>query len=556
MDYKMNVTDRINWWALLPATLLLLCTTANAQSFTFAGFTWDQSATPDVGILLSPGNVEGAIVTDLPVATTTITGFPQSTIGFDASLSVGRLTNLSGSGTRGINLPAGNFGTTARSGFQVSWTLSRRLVNQPGVDFVVYETGSNNQPEALMVQVRSATLEQWSRWRYVPAQSYENFVGSSTTGAFAFAFDLQAFGAGTYDEVDGIRVVNMTDEDRIDAPGTEVTPGVFTGSGFVLPEDNGATSVVLPDPGPLASYIVFGNSTLDPDPAYIAAISPANTCGDGNVQVDEECDDGNLVDLDGCSSQCRIEIQQGTRQRRCINAINRAGAGVADIQDKVSVPCLRNAVSETGPDAQICATEDGRGRVQKRKNRLIRLAQRNCTPEPTFGYAGTTVANAAAAAESLGLLADIFGPDLQAAAILRSVNSPGALCQLAVLQATHRMAQASRVQFQICKRNGLTGGTIVSAASLETCFDNLKVDPRAQVFRATQRLQSALNSVRCGAVAVADAFPGDCATAPDFAVCVAERVSCRVCRHYNAMDVLSRDCDEYDDGVRNGSCPF
>jgi len=31
------------------------------------------------------------------------------------------------------------------------------------------------------------------------------------------------------------------------------------------------------------------------------------TCGDGNLDPGEDCDDGNLIDLDGCSSKCKIE---------------------------------------------------------------------------------------------------------------------------------------------------------------------------------------------------------------------------------------------------------
>jgi fibro-slime domain-containing protein len=31
------------------------------------------------------------------------------------------------------------------------------------------------------------------------------------------------------------------------------------------------------------------------------------TCGDGNLDPGEDCDDGNLIDLDGCSSECKVE---------------------------------------------------------------------------------------------------------------------------------------------------------------------------------------------------------------------------------------------------------
>jgi cysteine-rich repeat protein len=36
-------------------------------------------------------------------------------------------------------------------------------------------------------------------------------------------------------------------------------------------------------------------------------IGPAPACGDGNVDFDEECDDGNTTDGDGCSASCACE---------------------------------------------------------------------------------------------------------------------------------------------------------------------------------------------------------------------------------------------------------
>ena len=30
-------------------------------------------------------------------------------------------------------------------------------------------------------------------------------------------------------------------------------------------------------------------------------------CGDGIVVLEEECDDGNIINKDGCSSTCKIE---------------------------------------------------------------------------------------------------------------------------------------------------------------------------------------------------------------------------------------------------------
>ncbi|MEM9453807.1 MAG: myxococcus cysteine-rich repeat containing protein [Myxococcota bacterium] len=41
--------------------------------------------------------------------------------------------------------------------------------------------------------------------------------------------------------------------------------------------------------------------------ASVAQVPSCNFCGDGVIDVSEECDDGNLVDGDGCSSVCLVE---------------------------------------------------------------------------------------------------------------------------------------------------------------------------------------------------------------------------------------------------------
>ncbi len=237
---------------------------APQQSYSFAGFTFDQLSTPNVYTSLAAGTYSGAIVTHLPIAVTgEITGFPSSTVGFDSSLSIGRQFTVT-TGVRALNLPNGNNGTTRRSGFELSWNNGLILTNDTGNDFVVYESGSNaTTPEGFMVQVHDRINNVWSVWVYQPATAVATTSGSET--AFAMLFDLSGFGIAANGEVDGIRVVNLTDEDRmVDASGV----------GVVIPEDNGATSAFLPDPGSLASFETYGASTLDPDPIYVGILRP------------------------------------------------------------------------------------------------------------------------------------------------------------------------------------------------------------------------------------------------------------------------------------------
>ena len=41
----------------------------------------------------------------------------------------------------------------------------------------------------------------------------------------------------------------------------------------------------------------------------------------------------------------------------------------------------------------------------------------------------------------------------------------------------------------------------------------------------------------------------------DLGDCLDRLVECRVCLGLNAADALNRDCDDFDDGLTNGTCP-
>jgi cysteine-rich repeat protein len=58
------------------------------------------------------------------------------------------------------------------------------------------------------------------------------------------------------------------------------------------------------------SSVACSTGIVCPAPLKCAAVQQIcieNDCGDGRVEVGEECDDGNIVDGDGCSHDCRME---------------------------------------------------------------------------------------------------------------------------------------------------------------------------------------------------------------------------------------------------------
>ena len=541
--------------AALACVCTLLASAAAAQTFSFAGFSWDQSDSPDIGAVLAPGSIGGAVLTAQPSTTANVTGFPTDGTGFDGALTPGRLLGFTNTGNRAVNLPSGNDGTLARSGFQLSWSSGRRMQNQPGDDFVFYESASSaTAPEAFMVQVRRAATATWSRWYYRPALAHQLYTGDAVQGAFVTAYDLDDFGVGQFEEIDAVRVANLTDEDRIDPPGTEVSPGLFTGEGFVRPEDTGTTSDVLPDPGPLAGFLMYGASTYDPDILYLGALVPPNICGDGVTRGPEQCDDGNTIDLDGCSATCRFEAAQTRPQSNCLKTLNTAGIRIAAVQANIGRACAIAAARGESNDAQGCLTADTAGRMLKARNKTARAFARACRVAPLFGETDVETINDAAQNESLGLIADIYGTQLDTAVIAETDDLHAAKCQAALSKAWETLAATKRRVFLGCKRAGLDGGTIVSSAGLESCLDVLQTDPQGKILLARNRMLAVIQS-NCSGVDLSDAFPGSCAAAVSFADCLDQRVDCRVCRGFNGMDRLTRDCDAFDDGTRNGSCP-
>lgn len=240
---------------LLISLLFAASVAAGPATFTFAGFSWDQGDTPDTYTALTPGTHNGAVINSLPTDETSAVGFPDSAAGFDESLAIGDLAGFgNNTGPEALNLPAGNDGTNARSGFDLSWSSGLNLPNEAGDDFVIYESASNSTAdEGLAVQVHSATTDTWTIWYYEDFDAFALYVGDPTQGAMAYAIDLSDLGIPADHEVDVIRVVNLTNRD---------TFGSATGSGFeVLMENLTGTA------------LGFGNSSLDPDPLYVGALN-------------------------------------------------------------------------------------------------------------------------------------------------------------------------------------------------------------------------------------------------------------------------------------------
>src|SRR5262249_26987874 len=94
----------------------------------------------------------------------------------------------------------------------------------------------------------------------------------------------------------------------------ESSPGAV----YIYDATSGAIALRIPSPASTTDGfgsdvaqrgpdLVVGATDVNANPHGGAWIYPGGRCGDGVIDLGEECDDGNTADGDCCSSRCRID---------------------------------------------------------------------------------------------------------------------------------------------------------------------------------------------------------------------------------------------------------
>jgi hypothetical protein len=264
-------------------------------------------------------------------------------------------------------------------------------------------------------------------------------------------------------------------------------------------------------------------------------------------------------------------------QRRCLNRLASAGARVAGAQAEDAGACLhafaRGRVDRLGRGAQprtaqACLSNDVSGRVAKALERTLQRDAVRCQqrPEqlPDFGYRGAGPVNGSARGQATSLSSDLFGPDLDAVLVSADAAPRSARCQEAVATASGAVFEASARLAARSQRAALRGrrgaAPVESQAELETALlAAFATDRRGSLGRARAHLQREITvACRSAEQPLAALFPGACSAAADEAAladCADRTALCRWCQAENGMGGLSLDCDLFDDGVPNLTCP-
>jgi hypothetical protein len=273
---------------------------------------------------------------------------------------------------------------------------------------------------------------------------------------------------------------------------------------------------------------------------------------------------------------------QSESQQACINEINRSGAALAAIQSAENQRCVklagagmlnRIAITTQYPAAQACLTRDPWGRFAKGVDKLVATELAFCLTEPEalpdFGYTSSGVVARAARSESIGILQDLFGHNLDAAIVDRRFDPNGARCQGNVLRATGRVFDALWRVARLGKRNGLSGtrrlagshpdSPVESGPELQSeILATVLADPRGAVRKRTRLLRTlARKSCQGAATPIEKMFPAVCSqsrTPAALARCAEGVARRRFFSSLAAFDGFTVSCDLLDNGRPDLSC--
>jgi hypothetical protein len=268
---------------------------------------------------------------------------------------------------------------------------------------------------------------------------------------------------------------------------------------------------------------------------------------------------------------------QSRAQRRCLNGLAEAGALVSAAQSRDALACVRHfargrvdLLGRGGQPrtAQACVGNDVEGRVARALERTLRRDDERCRARaaqaPDFAYRGAGPVNAAARSGVQALVEDLFGAELDAALASEQAARAASRCQHAVARGAADLFEAVARQALEARRRSLRGrGALdpaASAAALEAALAAaLERDAGGRIRRAGARLErAAWGACPVAAGSPGSLFPGACAGADDaieLTACAGAAARCRACRAASDMDGLALDCDAFDDGVPDLSCP-
>jgi len=274
-------------------------------------------------------------------------------------------------------------------------------------------------------------------------------------------------------------------------------------------------------------------------------------------------------------------LQLNKNEAICAVGMQSKGAALAKRHGKEKLKCLLLAAAgKLGGSAQACAADGSKTSIAKSAAALQGYDAKKCAPlstanpctpvapatectVPAYGYRPASVIASSHADESLALVADLFGPDLDAVLATTATEKAGAACQKSALLTAQKVFDSLWKIARKRSKAGFTGRGGPVMASRDELGNGLA--SALGIYQPLNSINKVVDKFATGPCSqtglerpLAALLPGKCGGASngsELASCVRYAARCRFCRSFNATNGTEIDCDNFDDFDTGGSCP-
>ncbi|MFQ5515415.1 MAG: hypothetical protein ACE5FG_13405 [Myxococcota bacterium] len=270
-----------------------------------------------------------------------------------------------------------------------------------------------------------------------------------------------------------------------------------------------------------------------------------------------------LVGLWSTAAQ-RANAQLSRDQGKCLTALIKDHAKLASTQGKDICACLKDhAKRKLSEPVESCVVADRKDKLAKTRAKLEKDFAKSCAgldadgaPRlPSFGPLSLALLEMVAGDQSLALVHQVFGSDLDVSLVPEATDKTISKCQQALAKDLKKCHDARLKAYVACVKDGVKNGIIRGTADLANCLD---ADPKGKITKACGPGGKLLRDIskKCPGVDLQTTVPGCAASdASSLHACLAAQAACASCLAFNTAAELSRDCDLFDDGQSNTSCP-
>jgi hypothetical protein len=250
---------------------------------------------------------------------------------------------------------------------------------------------------------------------------------------------------------------------------------------------------------------------------------------------------------------------------KCVNTANKKIAKVAKAMSGDIAKCIKDGGNNklTGT-IEECITSDPKGKVKKACGKAEEKINKDCPTPPAVPPIQTDDPNALCQImidKELAMIHAIFGTDLDEVVVMKDPDKDEWKCQSAVAKAAGKCQIAKLDTFNACKKDLLKAGDPNDAGAVQDACMGTNGPPNHGIpdvkGKIAKKCGNGLGGTlgkKCAGLDTDALFP-PCAGHPvSLAQCIDEKIECEVCRALNALDGLDRNCDEFDNGLPDGSC--